>query len=108
MPKVCLSPYKRASLGSAASGHATSGTRRALAFSSNCVDNQMFIPTKDREGRLDLGILPSHSPPLPVQKELVDQVVKSAVNEAVETMKNKLIEVISSLTFSLFMCLAVS
>lgn len=98
-PKVCLSPYKRSNLvnsgqhvySTQTNATFTTPSRRALFNSGDALTS---VP-RDRSAPLspDLGIIPpAASPPLPVQRELVDK-VKGAFDEAMQSVKSKIIEV---------------
>jgi hypothetical protein len=116
-PKVCLSPYKRATLvysgqhihssvstsSSSSSSSTPSGsssavpTRKSLFNSGDAlgtlgVSSSSGVPSRHGHG-IELGLLPSSSsPPLPMQREIVDK-VKVALDEAVQSVKSRIIEV---------------
>ncbi|ELR14041.1 uncharacterized protein ACA1_366530 [Acanthamoeba castellanii str. Neff] len=114
-PKVCLSPYKRATLvysgqhihssvstsSSSSSSSTPSGsssavpTRKSLFNSGDALGtlgvSSSGVPSRHGHG-IELGLLPSSSsPPLPMQREIVDK-VKVALDEAVQSVKSRIIE----------------
>jgi hypothetical protein len=117
-PKVCLSPYKRATLvysgqhihssvstsSSSSSSSTPSGsssavpTRKSLFNSGDALGtlgvSSSGVPSRHGHG-IELGLLPSSSsPPLPMQREIVDK-VKVALDEAVQSVKSRIIEVLA-------------
>jgi hypothetical protein len=90
-PKVCLSPYKRFGNDQPQPG----GTQaRKTLFNSEEPLSTAATLSRDRalpSHNLGLGLLPSPSPPLPMQREIVDK-VKVALDEAMQSVKSKIIE----------------
>jgi hypothetical protein len=116
VPKVCLSPYKRTNLVysgqhihsslSTSSSLSSLPTRKVLfnsgdalsttptsSSSSSSSSPSSMSSSRDRLHGIDLGLLPSSSsPPLPMQREIVDK-VKVALDEAMQSVKTRIIDV---------------
>jgi hypothetical protein len=104
-PKVCLSPYKRANLvysgqhiHSSVSSSSSSSSSTPSSSSSSVPTRKALFNSGDALGApsrhgIELGLLPSSSsPPLPMQREIVDK-VKVALDEAMQSVKTRIIEV---------------